>query len=439
MEFRLRDYCYPISIYRFRRFLEKTQWMSPDELHDWRLEKLRAVIKHAYDNVPLYQRKFNAQGVHPDDIREFDDISRLPFLSKDEVRSNFDLLTAQSAARYRPVLSKTSGSTGTPLQFYNDQSSSILEFAMLWRHWNWGGYRFGNRFCDLKAHIVKSKRGWEFDPRLNNIYLSAFHLSDDYMARYVKILKLLRPKILRGFPYSIDIFARWLLERGESAVEFKSVITNAETLFPHQRKNIEKAFRCKVLDAYGQIERTSYIFQCAHSTYHVMLEGGLLEIIDENGNEVGEGECGEIVGTSFHNMAMPFIRYRTRDLCVKRSKECPCGRNTPTVENIVGRVEDIIITPEGNQVGYMDGAFFEVKGIRFAQIVQEQIDLIRVKLVRDPDFDESELEGLTVQLRKRLGPSMIIDYQFVEDVERTQRGKAKTVISKISPNIDHPV
>jgi len=187
-----------------------------------------------------------------------------------------------------------------------------------------------------------------------------------------------------------------------------------------------------VFDHYGGAEMAALVAQCEEGTYHVAPEFGVVEIL-KDGRPVAPGECGEIVATGFINPVMPLIRYCTGDYGVVGSGVCPCGRAGDTLERIEGRMDDVIVTPEGNLVGRRDPIFKAVSSLRETQIIQDAADHVRVEIVASDAFSATMERELEAQLRARLGPTMRIHIIRVPSIERTGRGKLRTTVNLVYP------
>ena len=431
MDFRLRDFAYPLGILRLRRSLEATQWWSEARLSAWQDERLCALVRHAAAQVPYYARVLGEAGVDPAAFRGTADLARLPLLSKDLVREHEAALHARHAWRYGPRPSLTSGSTGTALRFLLDRPTNVLEFATLWRQFNWAGYRFGDTFCDLRGRVVHAADGVVWDPRLRSLNLSSFELTRERARVYAARIRAARPALVRGYPSSISVLARWMLEDGLDVPPPRAVLTSSETLLEADREIIGRAFGAPVLDYYGQMERVAFIGMCAEGRYHVVPEYGVVEVLDDHDRPVAPGVEGQLVATGLHHRAMPFIRYQTRDLVVLGRESCPCGRAYATVERITGRLEDLVITPDGRHVGRLDAAFKYSQGIRLAQIVQDSAEAITVRIVRAPSYSEADSRTLLRELRARLGEAIHIDLVFVDAIATTAAGKLQFVVSRV--------
>jgi phenylacetate-CoA ligase len=199
----------------------------------------------------------------------------------------------------------------------------------------------------------------------------------------------------------------------------------------HQRKIIEQAFGTAVVDQYGCTEMALFVSQCERGVYHLHPEHGLLEVLGPDNKPVPEGTPGEAVCTGFVNMAMPLIRYRLGDQIVEGRGACSCGRSFPVISELVGRVDDILLTPSGRFLGRLDPVFKPLSGIRETQIVQTSLDRLLVKLVVDGTFSAKESESLLYELHKRTGDEMRIDLEFLQEIPKERNGKFRSVLSLI--------
>ncbi|MBF0344351.1 MAG: phenylacetate--CoA ligase family protein [Nitrospirae bacterium] len=436
MDFKLRYFRYPYAIYKKRALLEKSQWFDKQYHKDNQLLLLKKLLSHSYAHVPYYRNMFKALGLTPADVDVPEKLSLLPLLTKDDVRNNFKELIADNAALFDPVLSRSGGTTGTALEFYIDKVTNVMEFATVWRHWNWAGYRFGDRFCDLRGRIIRGDNPIQYDWRLNALFLSSYRMTRSVIGKYAQKLRAFKPTILRGYPSAIDIFARLLREQGINDIRPRAVITSSETLLAHQRANLQEVFGCTVYDTYGLEERSVAAGQCPHGNLHFDDEYGIMRVID-NGVDVDNGNEGELVCTGLHSYAMPLINYRTNDLGTISTEKCPCGRGLSVARSVTGRVEDMIITPDGRYVAGsgLSVAFKHSMGIRLSQIVQENIDEMTIKIVRAPTYTKHDETTLLANLRDRVGNVIRINMEFVNDIPLTKAGKLKFVVSGVKPDV----
>jgi phenylacetate-CoA ligase len=442
VNFRLRDFIrYPYKILSFRRFLSHSEHWTSEELQEWCLVKLRNTLNHAFKNVPYYTKLINEYNITFKQLENFDDLKQIPFLNRDLICTRMQDMIANDYLKYDPTKSHTSGSTGTPMHFLLDKYTNILEFASLWRVLNWTGYRFGDKYASLHGRIIKNDKLFEYDWRTNCLHLSSFNFKDENIKIYDQKIKLFKPKIIKAYPSSITLFSQWLKESNIEPYQPKAIVTSSESLLDHHREIIKQVYDCPIHDFYGQNERAALISTCPNGIYHIHQEYSHVEIIDDCNNPVKLGEAGEIVTTSFHNYAMPMIRYRTGDFAIRSKKDCPCGRPYPTIDKIIGRIEDLVVTPDGRYVGRMDASFKYSNGIRFSQIIQKDINEIIVKIVKNEYYRKNDENILHYHLQKRLGDIIAIKFKYVDKIPFEKNGKIKFVKSSVAPkyqiNKDH--
>lgn len=429
MIFRLRDFVvYPAAIKRFHDLLLASQGWAPDRLRGWVQERLERTLVHASARVPYYRRTLAPFRNSFASMVERLDISELPYLTKEDVRSHFGELHADDWREYRTTPTHTSGSSGTPTKFLLDGDSNVSHFAAIWRVLNWAGYKFGDRFADLTGHVSKHGHLVEYDLRLNCLHLSSFDFKRENIGNYVERLRRFQPVLLKAYPSSLDLFCRWARDAGLQLPEPGAVLTCAESLLEHQRLMIRETLSAPLFDFYNQNERAALISTCRSGRYHIHEEYSLVEQVPQS---TKWEDSREIVATTFHNLAMPLIRYRTGDLVTQDDgTRCTCGRHYRTVRSIQGRIEDVVVTPDGRHVGRLDAAFKYSPGIRLSRIVQRTPRDIRVDIVKAASYSTQDGETLERELRARLGVAIGIHFNFVEDIPVGTNGKIKFVVSE---------
>ena len=412
-----------------------SQWYTSAELEQLQLGKLRAVVKHAYENVPHYREAFDEMGMKPEDIRELEDIRHVPIVTKDQIQQTPERFCARNMQEYEPWAFETGGSTGTPLRFYTDGVSTFMESVFVWRFRGWAGYEPADRQAVMRYRT-------DFPPcedaqapalRVRNVlYLSAFHVREANLDDYVARLRKFKPRGIYGFPSTLYVVARHMLrEKLPPIPSLGSITVASETLLPRFRAAIEEAFGAKVYNWYGSNECVVTAGECPEGRLHINAEYGLMEVVDARGSPVEPGAPGLVVGTAFNKFAMPFIRYRLGDRVILSADGCPCGRGLPVLESLEGRLDDLIVTKAGRFVGRLDEAFHASFGIEMTQIVQREQGRITVRFVRGRSYADDDLKKLDVELRKRLGADMEIEYTPVHEIPRVGRGKYRCVISEL--------
>ena len=422
------------KIQKYLRWLEKTQWWKPKELEELQNKKLRALVKHAYENVPYYHRLFRRIGLKPEDIKTKEDLTKLPILTKDTIRKNLSQLLAKNIPKFKLMEMHSSGSTGEPLKYYIDKESYSYGWAQTFRCWGWAGYKIGDPYIKVslnpRASFVKKLQ----DKLINCTYIYASaDISKESFKNYLKIMEKAKPKIIRGYASSMYIFAKFMEELDLNFNHnLNAIMTTGETLFPHYRKLIESAFNTEVYDGYGG-ESTPVAFECENHSYHLCNETVIVEFL-RDGQQVSTGELGEIIITNLDNYVMPFIRYKVGDVGRPSEDRCSCGRGLSVMESIEGRDTDIVVTPKGGflVVHFFTILFEYIEGVEQFQVIQERIDRLRIKIVKNEKFTDADLRHIITWIKKHAGEEMEVNVEFVDSIPPTKSGKRRFVISKVA-------
>jgi phenylacetate-CoA ligase len=417
-------------------WLQRTQWWSRSELEALQAENLRRLVEHAYENVPYYHDRLRDLGLRPADFTRTDDLTKLPLLSKREVRENADRLVATNADRSCLFLNTTGGSTDVPLSVYQDRTTrDSYEDAFRLRQWSWGGYHFGDRFANLQGNLIAARRHggerpwWDYCTGDNSLVLSVRHMSEAGMHRFLAKLRQFRPSFICGYPSSLEVMARFLMRHDIDDLRLKAAFCESETLYPQQRALIEAKFGCPLFSAYGMTERVVDAVECEHHQgYHVSMEYGMFELVDKDGQPITTpGTVGRVVGTGFDNDCMPLIRYATDDLAELAAGECGCGRKLALVKDFHGRVREFVVLRSGQLVPLpvLFAGHGPVWGqLRELHFVQEKPGELTIQVAAAPGISkESVVAGLHSVLAERLGDEVRVTISFVDSVPRTQRGK----------------
>lgn len=427
---RLRRLRYGETGHETLAWLRKSQWMPSGEMREYQMSALTETVARAASDVPFYRQR----GLEGIDFESFEQLQEIPILTKSEVqRADRELISrAHSARRLTEV--HTGGTTGKPLAIYCDSETLQRNYAFFTRFKEWAGIYDGSRVATFAGRTVvppgAGEPYWRHNRAANTLLFSSYHISQATLPSYVKALADFGPSLIDSYPSSIEPIARYILNEGITDVRPRAVITSSETLFPAVRSLVSRAFDCRVFDHYGGAEMAALVAQCEHGTYHVAPEFGVVEVI-ANGRQVAPGERGEIVATGFINPVMPLIRYATGDYAVLGNGDCSCGRTGQTLSRIEGRMDDVIITPEGFLVGRLDPIFKAISSLHETRIVQDSLDHVRVEIVVVGTFTAQMERELTGQLRARLGNSMRIDIVCVPRIERTASGKLRTTVNLV--------
>ncbi|MFH0777145.1 MAG: phenylacetate--CoA ligase family protein [Candidatus Eisenbacteria bacterium] len=427
--------------------LECTQFLEPEKLALLQYERLKTMLTHAYKHCPFYARRFGEWGVRPEHLGDLTDLQRFPVLTKSDIQANLPELVASEFPRSELIENRTGGSTGKPLVFYVDRERMETRKAATFRHNRWAGYDIADKagaIWGAPGDLARGETGgWRSLVSERILVLDASSLSGESMQEFAGRLSRFGPKAILAYANSAYLFASFLAGRStekEGAgppLHPRSVITTAEMLFPHQRDTIERVFGCPVFDRYGARETSVIASECErHSGLHVNAENLYLEIVIDprSGKPAPPGESGDVVITDLSNVGMPLIRYAIEDRGRLATELCSCGRTLPLLESLEGRVTDFIKTPDGRHVS---GAALtikliaEIRGIGQAQLVQEQLDAVRFRVVKGSGYSPATEATLKQKALEFLGPEMRVSLECVEDIPREPSGKFRFSISLV--------
>lgn len=372
------------------------------------------------------------------EIRSIDQIVQLPTLTKSQAREAGTQLYDSELQRKTHYTGHTSGTTGSPFTFKWTLDALRIRYALRDNFYALHGFDFSsevNLRLGGRLFVPTSQRKppfWIYDRVTKQLMFSLYHMSDDNLTCFIDPLLRHQPTSVTGYPSAIYLFAKFC---GEHQIDWrpKGVFTDSETVLDHHRKTISSVWDCKIHDSYG-MEVGWIAGQCEHGKYHLSPLTSIVEILDESGRPVVPGELGEIVATDLTNPLMPLIRYRTGDAGAWSASTCPCGWNTPTLESIEGRVDDVVVLPNGRKIGRLDHVFKQASHIRECQIIQETPGQFVFLVVPDEGYSSVFEKKILKEAYARLGSDVTIVVKHVNAIERTSGGKFRSVISRVNPN-----
>ncbi|MEW6530648.1 MAG: hypothetical protein AB1473_07415 [Thermodesulfobacteriota bacterium] len=419
--------------------LRESQWWDEERFRRYQDFRLREHIQFAATHVPYYKELFNRRGMDPSNVRTVEDLTLLPLLEKSAIRKSPDafLRGGKRSRSWNKLF--TSGTTGSPMDLFSSRESFTRTWSFVFRLREWAGFhdpilprrvQFTGRNIVPDRHTTADGTFWRRNLFGNALLMSTTHLSQDTIEAYIEAMGRFSPELIDGYPSAIQTVARFAQARGLRLPSPGAIITSAETLLPDDRAVMESAFGCKVFNQYASSDTGAFICDCEEGNLHLNPEFGICEILTPDGRPARPGEEGEIVTTSFCNTEQVFIRYRIGDLAVQGPDErCPCGRMMPRIQAVTGRVDDILFVPGRGYVGRLDPIFKSLSGIWEAQIVQESLERLRVKVVPDSGYDGASRAALEANLREKVGPDVDVVIDEVGEIPRGPNGKFQSVRS----------
>jgi phenylacetate-CoA ligase len=418
-------------------YLKQSPYRRIEEVREEQWQRFKRLLRHAYANTKFYRARLEACGLTPESIRSWEDLTAVPVLTKDDLRTHRDRMVSGTVPRGKLVPKKTSGSTGVSLELFVDEDSLQWKRACALRHDRWTGWELGERIGALwgNPEYKKRWRGYVRNALLERYtYLDTLKMDERAMLDFYRLIKRKKPTLLFGHAHSLYLFAQFLEVKGFADIRPKGVISSAMVLHDFERGVIERVFDCKATNRYGCEEVSLIACECSeHRGLHVNMDTLIVEFI-KNGRPVGRGEAGAVVVTDLTNAGMPLIRYKVGDVAVPSDRACGCGCSYPLIESLEGRAADYIVTANGTYISGIsltENFAMLLGGIKQLQIVQERLDYLVFRIVKGERFSERDLVELERLVAQRFGRDMKHSVQFVPSIQQERSGKYRFCISKI--------
>ena len=416
-----------------RESFTTAQWQQ------YQAEKLTSIIQHAYNTVLHYKETFSVAGINSGIIRGItpETISCLPVLSKEQLRK-YGTTTLLSVQREQGgSFFASSGSTGTPTQILLSHAMHQRWFALFeCRVRNWAGVNsfiprgmIGGRRI-LPSH-ESSPPFYRYNYFEKQVYFSAYHINAANAKNYVRGMRRYGVKYMTGYAMSNFILARFLKEQKIDAPQMQCIITSSEKLTQEMRDMFKEVYGCKTFDGWSGVEACGLVTECEHGSLHVSPDAGILEVLGDNMQPVAPGTAGTAYCTGFLNYDQPLIRYNIGDTMILSPNACKCGRAMPVVQEIAGRVEDVVIGKDGREMVRFHGIFNGLHSVKQAQVIQDAPgDIIIKVVVADKTLSLEETALIKQRIESQLGEMNVV-IEIVDSIPITANGKYKAVISNV--------
>ncbi len=418
--------------------LQRQQYWSDAQIHALQTEKLNQLLKHAYETSQWYKNVIDKIGLNINQKCTLADLARFPVTTKLDIRDNTPKFIS---TKYNPDTmpkAKTGGSTGVSLNlFFDERCQKLRNGAQIFAD-SFSGWKPGIRVAAVWGNppvpkTLKAKiRAFLLD---RMIYLDTMDLNSQSMEYFVRRWRKFQPEMIFGHSHSIYIFAKYLIEQKIIDLRPTGIVATSMMLLDQERAVIEDAFQCKVSNRYGCEEVGLIAVECEkHQGMHINSSHIILECLDANDQPVPPGESGKLVITDLNNFGMPLIRYRVEDVGVLSAQKCSCGRTTPLLERLEGRVADFLKKPDGGQVAgvsLVERTLTKIPGIEQMQLVQEKLHEIQINRVKGQEYTATTDEQLIAEFRQVFDSSIALVINDVEKIPQEKSGKYRFSICKI--------
>lgn len=418
--------------------------MPLEELQKLQSERLVEQVKHVYDNVPYYRQKMEEKGVKPGDIRGIEDLHKLPFITKDDLRDQYPYGLVAVPLSDCVRIQSTSGTTGRRVvAFYTQEDLDVWEDCCARAIMAAGGTK------DDVCHVSYGYGLFTGGPGLNGgshrVGCLTLPMSSGNTERQIQFMTDLGSTILCCTPSYAAYLGEAINERGlKDQIKLKAGIFGAEAWTEEMRQEIQKSLGIKAYDIYGltEISGPGVSFECEEqSGMHINEDHFIAEIIDpETGEVLPEGEKGELVFTCITKKAFPLMRYRTRDICVLTREKCSCGRTHVRMRKPMGRSDDMLIVKGVNVFpSQIETVLLNNNYPPQYQIIVDRVghfDTIEVHVEMAPEMVndtsvtiEQRTKTLVAALKSMLGILVDVVLEEPKTITRSE-GKAVRIIDK---------
>lgn len=407
-----------------------------NDLQKFQQKYLENLLLHTYHNVPYYKNIFDTIEIIQNEKVDVSRFHEIPILTKDLLRKHQEELISKDHEQRKWYYNFSGGSTGDPTKFMQD---------FLYKKW----YSATNKYyyqdmLGINENKVRKVFLWGSPQDLfkgsigpknkiknwfsNILFLNSFKMTETNMKSYIQSINAYKPELIRGYAGSLYELASFSEKNNLRIRSPKKIVCSAETLTTEMRSKIESVFGTKLYDFYGSRETASIAGECTDNLIHIFSFNNLLEILDQNNNQVREGEEGRVIITPLHNYSMPLIRYELGDTAILGSTNCSCGNILPCLQKISGRLEEQFIKKDGSIViGYffvhLVGVLLNKGYVKKFQVIQEDYDKIKIRAVINnvlPDPEKAEIEQ---KIRVAMGSDCKIEWEYLASIPKTASGK----------------
>jgi phenylacetate-CoA ligase len=421
----------------FQALARDVESWTLDRIREYQTRELRRVLIHAGNYCPLYQQRFAESGFRPEMLQSPEDLIQCPLLEKRDLLENRDGLTSTDVPARQRLYITTGGSTGVPVGFHLQKGvSRPKEQAFLEAQWARGGWFPGARLAVIRGHVTSDKaRGGiaSYDATRDWLMLSSYHLTEERLPEYLAKIESFRPDLLHAYPSAALQLAEFLEKSGRAwTVPLRGLLAGSERLNIPQKRLLERVFGCRVFRWYGHSERVVLAAEGRRSElFYFWPTYGFAEF----GPADADGFC-EVIGTSFHNLAMPLIRYRTGDYVrlADPRRDGELEFPWPAVAEVAGREQEFLVSGQGRRISLTafnmhDSIFDDLYAVQFAQSEPGRAEF---RYVPGPGFRRERLAQIESGIRRKLGDDFVVELREVRETEKTSRGKHKWLVSSLA-------
>ena len=423
--------------------LERDTW-SVEQIKEHQVKRLERLFRVGWEHNQYWRKKFEQYGVNHSSTDPFAELTKLPILTKDEIRNNFKQMHSTHLPMHKSSKVTSSGSTGRQVTVWHSQYYKQLHIAMDYRSLAWMGIQPGDPYLSISghgAHFSPKKRLLRFI-RISidsGFIIGAFNFDPKKTTRLLSLAHRHGPIHVRGYPTIMATVARLSRDMGLDWPTVRAVSTTAEPLLEKDRRLLENVYGSKVYDKYGSSEVLSIAMQCREGSHHIYADLNYVEFVQvEDADEGYEA----IIVTPLDNEAMPLFRYRNGDSASAVEGTCSCGNLYPLMTACNGRICNNFVTTDGRIINGTYFAWFFLnkngegyKSFQFHQTSPEHIDLY---VVPDGELLTERRRYLNLvcsRVESDFNTRFEVDLHIVDEIPHTPTGKHQYIFSDCLRNL----
>lgn len=406
-------------------------YKSYRSIRKWQLERISYLVDYAYENIPLYRKKYDAVGYKKGSIKTWKDYEKLPILTKEELINGFPNEIVKNLEDFN-ISTRSSGSSGKFVTLAVSQEAIYIDTIQGFRQYY---LQSGNNYDPKDVVLFIYTCPW-WITRVNGKFRSEFLPTTTKIDDAIEKIKKLRPRIISTYPTYLERISSRGVCLSEYGVE--TVIVHSEQSSRAFRKKLEKELDVKIVDEYSSEELTRIALECSYNHYHLEEDACYVEAVDSKTfKKVKYGEPGILIGTNLLNTATPIIRYNQGDLVIlNKPIDCKCGNKCRTMNNVQGRFMDSILIGKDEYVpasSFMDIAYnwylefnIPVHGLRY-QFVQYEKNELTLYLIKG-SFD-LDLKIIEKSIYLLIPKTMKLEIELVDEFPNIKGHKYRPVIN----------
>lgn len=421
---------------------------SKKDIKKFEENKLERLLLHACKNVPYYSKVLEKSKVIEGGRVNLKNFNKIPILTKEIIKKEGENLYSKDYKKRKFYKNSTGGSSGIPINFIQDKNYEDWNIGNKIYYKTFGGQHIGDleiRLWGSERDILRSKESLSIK-LINWLYnrkeFNSFLMTKEKMQFFIEQLNTQKPKWIEAYAHSIYELAKFVKENRLKVHSPNGILTSSGTLYSKMKELIEDVFQTKVFNRYGSREVGDIACSCEQGyELHVSIWNNFIEILDDDHAPVKPGCPGKIYVTNLNNYSMPFIRYDIGDIAVRSEKrQCPCGRKTPLLKGVEGRITNVFRTKQGTIITpeffiHFLGVVYNKGFISQFQVIQKDFDSIIIKVIvedqRNFNRYKSRIENC---FKEVMGKTCKIQWEFVDEIEYLKTGKFPYVLSEIEKN-----